>query len=54
MQGDCNNGICNCYDGFVGDDCSIQDCPKDCYKNGIGTFNLFLLILQKNQVRLRQ
>lgn len=34
MQGQCVNGECQCDDGFVGDDCSIQDCPKKCYSQG--------------------
>ena len=34
--GDCNgNGICNCYDGYTGIDCSLSTCENDCSGNGV-------------------
>ena len=33
--GICNNGVCECDDGFSGDDCSYKECPNDCNGHGL-------------------
>ena len=37
-NGEClSNGTCSCNKGFIGDDCSIQDCPNECSGKPYGT-----------------
>ncbi|KTF78351.1 hypothetical protein cypCar_00033894 [Cyprinus carpio] len=33
-QGRCEDGKCVCFEGFGGEDCSIELCPVDCSENG--------------------
>lgn len=37
LNGECVNGICNCFIGYSGEDCSERRCPNDCSGRGFCT-----------------
>jgi len=30
-RGACDNGVCQCIPGYIGDTCTITACPNDCF-----------------------